>query len=314
MSRGTSPDSWLRFPMDELLGSSAGIRLLRVLVHDMTEPLSAPEAARRTGLTVPGARKALERLVATGFVKRVGAGRSQQYALHSGDHLTVILQELFAEEHGRYDELIEGLRTLFGGVSEVWLAWIDRMPKKPGQPLELAVIASAQSIPWIRDELRGRLTGLESRFDQVIEFTTYTRADAPHPDWDCVQVLAGVPESASSQQSAATGSHAEMDARALRVSAAVALLLRRDPSLRQRALRHLDRLIAKDQGLATADLIEWRQVLQTYSDERLGEFLASESSRAQRLRQSSPFFAVLNAGELNRLAEYLEGPSELRAT
>lgn len=306
MNRETSPDNWQRFPLDELLGSSAGVRLLRVLAHDATGPLSAPEAARRAGLTVPGARKALERLVGTGFVKRVGAGRSQQYVLHTEDQLTALLQTLFAEEHRRYDELIDGLRDLFGSIGEVRLAWIDEIPKKTGQPLELSAVTDARSIPWMRDELRGRLADLERRFDQVIEVRTYTRADAPRPDADRVQVLAGVLEGASTQAGVRAGSHADMDARALRMSGTVAKLLRRDPSLRQRAVRHLDRLIAQGQGSATADLTEWRQVLQTYSEERLAEFLVSESSRARRLRQSSPFFAALDADERDRLMEHLE--------
>lgn len=306
MGRTASSDSWLRFPLDELLGSTAGVQLLRVLAHDTCEPLSAPEAARRAGLTVQGARKALERLVGTGFVSRVGAGRSRQYALAADGQLVSILRTLFAEEHSRYDEFIDGLRDICVSFGEVQQAWIDDIPKRSGQPLEMTVVVDADSIPWIRDELRKRLADIESRFDQVIEVSICTRADAPRPRTAEVLVLAGTLEGASLALDAGIGSHADMDARALRISEAVAQLLRRDSALRQRALHHLDRLIAQGQGSATADLIEWRQVLDTYSEARLSEFLVSESARARRLRQSSPFFAVLNAEERDRLVERLE--------
>jgi hypothetical protein len=309
MSRGPSPDNWLRFPLDELLGSAAGVRLLRVLLHDAGGPLSVPEAARRAGLTVQGARKALARLVGTGFVKRVGSGRSQHYEAVADDALAPILKALFAEEHGRYGELIRGLRDMLTDIAEVSLAWVDALPARSGQPLELAVVTDARTIPWMRDELRTRLSDIEARFDQIIEVRIYTRADAPQPLPDDAMVLVGVPSGAQTPPTDRSGSHAEKDARALRMSESVASMVRRDPSLRQRALRYIEGLIAQAQGPATADLVEWRQVLQTYSDERLAEFLVSESSRAKRLRQSSPFFAALGPDERDRLMEHLERAS-----
>jgi hypothetical protein len=52
--------------------------------------------------------------------------------------------------------------------------------------------------------------------------------------------------------------------------------------------------------------MEWKQLLEAYSPERLGSFLASTSSRAARLRQSSPFFAVLTFEERERLMDLLD--------
>ena len=42
-------------------------------------------------------------------------------------------------------------------------------------------------------------------------------------------------------------------------------------------------------------------------NERLREFLVATTSRAQRLRQSSPFFAVLNPDERDEVLQRLEG-------
>ena len=57
--------------------------------------------------------------------------------------------------------------------------------------------------------------------------------------------------------------------------------------------------------MATADLVEWRQLLQTYSSERLRDLLVSTSSRGERLRRSAPFIAVLTPEERDRLLDGL---------
>lgn len=87
---------------------------------------------------------------------------------------------------------------------------------------------------------------------------------------------------------------------------AVAELIRSDPSLTRRAAHHLSRLAEEGHGTAAGDVLEWRQLLETYAPERLRKFLVSDSSRAQRLRQSSPFLAVLSPQERDRLMGVME--------
>ena len=74
----------------------------------------------------------------------------------------------------------------------------------------------------------------------------------------------------------------------------------------QRAIRHTDRLLHDGQGMANSDISEWRQLLETYSAERLRDFLISRSSRADRLRKSLPFLAVLTPGERDRMFSLME--------
>jgi len=73
-----------------------------------------------------------------------------------------------------------------------------------------------------------------------------------------------------------------------------------------RAVQHLDRLLREGQGTASGDIAEWRQLLVAYSPERVRSLLVSTSSRAQRLRQSSPFFAVLTPGERDQVMAAIE--------
>lgn len=79
-------------------------------------------------------------------------------------------------------------------------------------------------------------------------------------------------------------------------------------SLRVRARRHLDRLLTQDQGAAVHDLIEWRQILDAYSDQRLVDFLKTAGPRAMRLYQSMPFLAVLSARDIDALYVAMEEP------
>lgn len=94
------------------------------------------------------------------------------------------------------------------------------------------------------------------------------------------------------------------------MSKQIADMVRRDPTLVDRARRHVIRLLAEEQGMARSDTLEWRQLLESYSLERVADLLESESSRAERLRQSSPFFAVLTSSERDEVLARMEGHSE----
>lgn len=297
----------LRYPLDEILGSEGNVRLLRLFADEVSGPLNAPDAAERSGLTVPGARKALGRLVRSGMVVRLGAGRSQQYALNDDQPLATPLRGLFRAERMRHEALTRVLRDVFGDVGEVIAAWIDVAPTAVGDPLDVWVLVETTAMPWVRDELRTRLAHVEHGFDQVIELDLRTDADVPPTAPDTAIPLAGVvPREPLVAETRPPARHSEREERALRMSHGIADLLRRDPSMVKRALDHIDRLLAEDQGAAANDLYEWGQILRTYSTERMAQFMVSGSSRADRLRQSSPFFAVLTAAERDRLTAYLE--------
>ena len=307
MQEHESKADTLRRPLDEVLGSIACVRLLRLLAYDVDAPMSAADAADRVGLTAAGARRALERLLRTGFVVRLGGGRGALYQVRAGDPLVVALNEVFRAEADRYDSFLQRLRSLFEATPEVLSAWVSSLPAVPGAAIEIAVVATTDSVPWIGRELRTSLSGLESSADQVIELAIFSPADAPTPAIESVIPLSGtLPVQWPPAPRRDSASHAATDDRSLRMSAGIADLLRSDPSMAKRALRHVERLLREDQGAAGTDLMEWKQLLEAYSPERLGSFLVSSSSRAARLRQSSPFFAVLSFEERERLMDLLE--------
>ena len=103
----------LRYPLNELLGTRAHVRLLRVMANEVDGPLTASDIAKRTGLTLPGAQKAISRLYRSGFIARVGGGRKHQYEIRRSDRLMQITLALFRAEKDRYEDLLATIKKCY---------------------------------------------------------------------------------------------------------------------------------------------------------------------------------------------------------
>jgi DNA-binding Lrp family transcriptional regulator len=294
----------LRFPLNDLLGTRATVRLLRLLAWEASEPVGAPEAAERTGVTEAGARRALRRLAETGLVEHLGGGRAQRFRLREADPLAVQVRNLFRLESERFQRLKASLSTVRGALQEVHVAWIDSFPRHPGEPLQIGIIGDARSLTYLEEQVRQRIADIESAFDLTIEMRLLSRAEASELNWrERVLLVGHVAESSHG----AGLTHSERTTRAQKVSGFIAEILERDPTLMNRARRHIELLLEADQGAASHDLREWHAVLSQYSRRRVTDFLTSDTPRAQRLRQSSPFFAVLTPDERDEVLSRLEG-------
>jgi hypothetical protein len=292
----------IEHPLDEALGSTGRVRLLRFLLS-VSRPVSTPQAADGSGLTLAGARGALEKLVDMGLLARTGSRRSRQYALREEEPLTDALRRLFQGEQQRYESFLRELRQALKDIVELHGAWIVDLPAEPGEPVEIALAADAAGI---KNEIRSRLIDIEKRFDVVIELVMHDPTHQPPPKPDASILLAGFLPPVSNESRGTLG-HDAHDRRSARMSEGIARLIEENPSLVERAADFIQRRLQEGAGTASQDLLEWSQILRTYSSRRLQEFLTSDSSRAQRLRQSSPFFAVLNAEERDRLVDHLDG-------
>ncbi len=98
-----------------------------------------------------------------------------------------------------------------------------------------------------------------------------------------------------------------MDDYLLKICHILSSLVEQDTSLVRRAKKHVQNILEEEHGLATKDLEEWQDILESYSERRLLNFLISRSERATRLRQSCPFFVVLDKSEKTRLITKLGG-------
>jgi len=154
---------------------------------------------------------------------------------------------------------------------------------------------------------------VENIFDLTIEVEGYTKADISNLRFQDFTALYGVmpsPGSPIRQQIKSPLTHGERD-RWLRVlSRSLAEVIEQDTSLLRRAKEHIDRLLKEEQGAAARDIKEWRDILELYPIQRLSRFLTSSSERANRLRQSNPFFAILNPDEQARLVNGLEDKND----
>ena len=158
-------------------------------------------------------------------------------------------------------------------------------------------------------QLRAGLHQVEKDFELTIELEGHTKADIPDLELDGVIPLYGLlPTTLSDMDQRLpqkTLTHKEKDRQLKILSQSLAHAIEKDTSLIRRAKDHIDRLLKEDQGTATPDIMEWRNILDTFSVQRLAYFITSSSERANRLRQSNPFFAIINADERTQIAQAL---------
>jgi predicted transcriptional regulator len=304
-----SEQNTLQNPLNELLGTAAHVRLLRVLANETDEPLTASDIAARAGLTTRGTRKALKRLLQSGFVLRVGGGRRHQYEINRSDKLIKAVLKLFQAEKNRYEALLNSIKKeLEKPLPYPRSSWIQELPNEYGDPLVIGVLHETKRLANYIQRLRTQLNQVERNFDLTIEVYGYTKADVPSLSANEVTLLFGImpfPDKYSREMHAKPLTHKEKDQHMLELSRKLAEYIEHDATLVRRAKEHVQRMLRKDHGSATKDIEEWRDILESYSIRRLSRFLTSTSERANRLRQSSPFFAILSPDERNQLLNNL---------
>ena len=88
-----------RQPLDQILGTQASVRVMRVLSEGGVH--APPRIARQTDISRPAVREALIRLESEGIVERVGDGRNVLYRLVTDHPLTKRIVKLFRTEAKR---------------------------------------------------------------------------------------------------------------------------------------------------------------------------------------------------------------------
>jgi sugar-specific transcriptional regulator TrmB len=281
------------------------------LANDVEGSLTASDAAERAGITPQGAFKALKRLVRSGFIIQVGGGRKRQYALRRGDKLVKVLLDLFQTEANRYNLLIENIKKKIEvPESSPRSVWIEKFPNELEDSLVLGVIHQTRHLNSYISELQKELRIVEQEFDVTIEVLGYTKADVPLLTHGETKHLYGIPpftDNNAIELLSGIKKHEDVDDYLLKICQILSLLVEQDTSLVRRAKKHVQNLLEEEHGLATKDLEEWQTILESYSGRRLLNFLISKSERATRLRQSCPFFAVLDKSEKAHLIAKLGG-------
>lgn len=298
-------------PLNEIFGTQANVRLLRVLALQNTS-LTAGELAKRAMLGRTSIYPALHELERVGVIEFIGAGPRKLVQLRGNYPLSRILKKLFRVEARRFDELITALRKLISGMSRGPIsAWIDRGGEDPesAETLTLYVVASPEELNRLTDYLNERLADLERKHDVHIavhgimpsELETLHRTSLTM--LDAAILLGGVPPVALLERSRSTAktstiaSHGEHDARSRRLAVAIAAKIRRDPGLIALAEERVRRRASEASPRERRELAEWIRILSTMSPARLRRFLLENSERAIRLRQTLPTLNFLSPVE-----------------
>ena len=85
---------------------------------------------------------------------------------------------------------------------------------------------------------------------------------------------------------------------------AVAHRLRSDPRLIQKAKSNLNNWLNRNQAVSA--WLEWQEILETSSIEKVLKIITAETEEGQRLRSSSPFVGLITAEERRQIIKECE--------
>ena len=156
--------SMQRYPLTAILGTDAGVRLMRELALHGGQ-LAAPDLVRRTGLAKASVARGLGTLGRADVVRAAGAGRSVLYSLRPEHPLCPALVAIFAAEDERFQAILAGAkdaaRSVGPGLLALWLfGSVARGDDREHSDLDLALVAEPGSLPRLADAFRDRVTAM----------------------------------------------------------------------------------------------------------------------------------------------------------
>jgi predicted DNA-binding protein YlxM (UPF0122 family) len=315
MNKLRRQNSAIKTPLNDLLGSKGQVMVLRQLA-EADHPVSHSELLDRTSLSRQGVYDVIHRLAENGLVEYVGSGNLHQVILSKSHPLAGAVKKLFAAEKKRYDNLIKNLIAEIRNMGmKPKAAWISgKLPRRVdeyGDPVSIALLGEVQAIDDITDEFKNRLhkADIEKEFDVTIEINSVTLADIetkPRYYSDSIISLWGPDPQYylnNSQPQSKPKNHQALDQESRAYSRAWIELLKGRPEIIERTLGYLEESIPQIHSGGKKELQEWKHILGSMSFQRLKKFLASDSQRSARLRQSNPFWLVLKESEREKLEE-----------
>lgn len=181
MTRSVAPMSHARQPLDAVFGTTAGVRIMRILVRH-GGALSVRRIADDTRLTPKGVRDSLQSLERAGIVEAMGSGRSRVFAVSRGHPLTPALNTLFESEHCRYNGVLEAIKraAAVDHVIAVWLfGSVARSEDGTDSDIDIAVVIDAPhaEASRIADSIRESLFAEGKRLGFEPSVVSLTLAD-----------------------------------------------------------------------------------------------------------------------------------------
>ena len=133
--------SFIRRPLNDLLGTQANVRSLRELAA--TSPLSTVQLAKATKLNLSGIRRTLDNLQATGILKSF-PGRDRFYALNLEHPIAAALLALFDSERAWWESIRSTLEKSIRNDKRIVAAYVygsvARGEDRAGSDIDLVLI------------------------------------------------------------------------------------------------------------------------------------------------------------------------------
>jgi predicted nucleotidyltransferase len=161
-----APQSHLRYPLTRLLGTEAGVRVLRELALHGGE-LTTTLLSQRTGITDQSVRNTLATLSDARLLRRYGQGRAAAYQLDPAHPVARMLVALFQAESERVGTIYQSIRAAAQALDPrpgaVWMyGSTARHQDGPLSDLDLLVIVDeADLTDRLADAFRAGLEPLE---------------------------------------------------------------------------------------------------------------------------------------------------------
>ncbi|MDZ7757899.1 hypothetical protein [Rhodohalobacter sp.] len=306
----------MKHPLNSILGSKGHVIVLRELIR-ANHPVSHSELLQRTDLSRQGVYDITKRLVETGVVTYTGSGRQQLVTVREEYPLYEELVNLFSKETQRYEELVDTMRSIVHNLKKqpesVWIfGSTARGDDEYGDPVQIAVLGKLKTIDSLTDEFREKLiqNNVESTFDVTIDIRGVTVADLetkPSLTEQGTVHLWGIDPkdylNPPKDETTSVKSHRDLDERSQVESKIWTELLKSNPEIIPRTISLLDKQIDKTSTGEKLELLEWKNLLDNSSFQRLKKFMESDSEKAVRLRQSLPFWQVLTENEKNKFEQ-----------
>ena len=192
-----APASSLYQPLDELLGTRASVRVLRVLAA-YGGRLAVADIARRAKLTLPSVRTTLGRLLALEVVSGVGVGRSMVCGLRPEHPLVPVLVELFRAELEQATSVLRAARDVARGLTPtptaVWLyGSVARGEDDAASDIDIALVTGAPEATAQAEVLRDAISRTRAASAERVSVITMTPADIRRaarertPFWDSMK-------------------------------------------------------------------------------------------------------------------------------
>lgn len=263
-------------------------------------------------MTESTARKILHRLARTGLVEERPDGRGSRFTLSREDFLAREVARLFEVERDRASQLQQSLKRVVRALPNApALAWVQEFLAGWLDCQEVAVFfPEGLQEEWVA-ELRVGLGQVEDVFGITLEIRSFTERELSDVDWSSVVMLAGeCPVQDGRRADPGTSiPEDQLNPQSSEFSGALVALLEENLSVLRRARDNVRGQLSDQPNGHAYDLWEWQKILDTFSLPRLLNFLGSETPRALRLRECSPFPEVLSEEEKARLAELAGRPN-----